>query len=152
MNKNILKKGKRQLILMSTIFLVLAIALAVVGIILAIQGYTAIGTETALGTIILKAGFGTLMTIFGLIFIAASVVMLWTGAAMKTNLGNTLDESIPKGTLNMKKCQRCGREIKENEEFCGNCGAPLSSKKKCKSCGAENDQDKKFCIKCGKEM
>ena len=153
MSKNILKKGKTALLAISILLMVVSIALCVVGIILAVRGFGMIGVDGAnLTSMILLIVFGLLMAVMGIVGFCASFIMIWTGSVMKTNLGNTKDYTIPKGTLNMQKCPNCGTEIKPDDKICGNCGHSLAKTKKCESCGQENDAERKFCDGCGKEF
>lgn len=153
MSKNVLKRGKAGLLTVSIILMVLAVAMCVVGIILAVNGFSMIGTEDANITImILEIVFGLLICALGVVAFVVAFIMLWTGSAMKTNLGNTKDQTIPQGTINMKKCFNCGFEVKPTDKTCGNCGHSLEQTKTCKSCGTKNDASRKFCDECGKEL
>jgi len=58
----------------------------------------------------------------------------------------------------MKKCKNCGAEMPDELNFCGKCGATLSTQsltktstatKKCRSCGFEMREDEIFCGNCG---
>ena len=50
----------------------------------------------------------------------------------------------------MVKCPECGKEV-ENNNFCGNCGAPLQ-KNNCPNCGAPLSPGMKFCSSCGTKL
>src|ERR1051325_8835396 len=44
-------------------------------------------------------------------------------------------------------CPRCGANVANFKNFCGDCGAPLPLE--CKACGSENPAGKRFCADCG---
>ena len=44
-------------------------------------------------------------------------------------------------------CPRCGADVANDKNFCGDCGSPLPVK--CKACGGENPPGKRFCADCG---
>lgn len=50
------------------------------------------------------------------------------------------------------KCNNCGHKIKDDFEFCPNCGAKIIRELVCSNCGTVNDVDASFCKKCGKSL
>lgn len=52
-----------------------------------------------------------------------------------------------------KKCPNCGKPVKNDARFCGECGQPLGGGIiKCAVCGTENNSDAKFCKSCGRPL
>jgi hypothetical protein len=52
-----------------------------------------------------------------------------------------------------KKCPKCGKPVKNDARFCGECGQPLGGGIiKCAVCGTENNSDASFCKKCGRPL
>ena len=59
-------------------------------------------------------------------------------------------------------CTRCGKEIRSDQKFCGNCGAALEAPteqpeekaevKVCKSCGKPLEEGAVFCTNCGTKI
>jgi Double zinc ribbon len=49
-------------------------------------------------------------------------------------------------------CSNCGKELRDNAKFCGDCGTPVQEKKPnwCANCFAELPENTKFCLQCGK--
>jgi len=56
--------------------------------------------------------------------------------------GNSLDET---GSY----CPSCGRRIEENTCYCAGCGKPIASENVCTKCGREVKNDENFYPKCG---
>jgi RNA polymerase subunit RPABC4/transcription elongation factor Spt4 len=54
----------------------------------------------------------------------------------------------------VKNCKNCGFQLKEDDDFCGECGTAVKkepiAEKICKSCGNILDDGLFFCNKCGK--
>jgi predicted amidophosphoribosyltransferase len=51
---------------------------------------------------------------------------------------------------NPKRVCECGTTLDDGDEFCKNCGKPLTVT--CPACGAKIDSDSNFCPKCGKNL
>lgn len=50
------------------------------------------------------------------------------------------------------KCNSCGTELAESDNFCPNCGARRQNEPtRCKFCGTEIEETDKFCTNCGKK-
>ena len=117
---NSIQKQKGWLIGISIAIMLLGVAALVVGIILLVAGIPAIPELAG----ILKTVFGALLILFGLAGIPAGIRWAWVGLALKATKGSIKQGNIAKegGTVNMKKCDKCGTERKEGEEVCANCG------------------------------
>lgn len=48
-------------------------------------------------------------------------------------------------------CEKCGFELREEQEFCPKCGTPKAKKNTCGKCGAELSDGQEFCHKCGQK-
>jgi len=148
---NRIELGKKQLIWLSIIIMVVGAGIIVGGIFLVISGANGIDALEAVASIVLKILGGAFLICGGLIILSIGIVMVWTGGVLKATKGSIAEDNLGKGTVNMLKCPKCGCEIKAGETFCGSCGDALSKTKKCE-CGTENDANKKYCSKCGKEL
>ena len=117
---NSIQKQKGWLVCLSIAVLALGIAALVVGIVLLVSGIPAIPAVAG----ILKVVFGGVLIIFGLAGIPLGVRWAWVGLALNATKGSIKQGNIAKegGTVNMKKCDKCGTERKEGEEVCSNCG------------------------------
>lgn len=52
-------------------------------------------------------------------------------------------------------CQKCGKEIPDGSEFCGECGTKAKGEpqlKFCKHCGAKITADAVMCVHCGRQV
>lgn len=149
---NKIQKGKRALIAISIIVIVFAALMLGGGVVLTVFGAKAIAESASLVTIILEMAFGVILILLGLIGIVMGIIMVWTGGAIKAIHGNIAEGNLGKGTVNMTKCQNCGNEVNQNEEFCTVCGKSLKSVKVCPKCKTENKQNAKHCSKCGEDL
>lgn len=143
---NKIQKGKKNLIILGIILTILTV-LCIVGAVLCIVN-GAVNSKWWLLVI------GALLFIIGLIGIFVCVTFLWTAFSLKATKGNLKEGNIPleNGTINAKRCQNCGEDIKDDDEFCPKCGKPTSGKKICANCKAENNATARVCTKCGQEL
>ncbi len=102
--------------------------------------------------IVLKFVFGVVLFLIGAIGLTLGIIMIWTGGAIKAKFGNIAELNTLNGTVNMKKCPKCGSQIAEKDDFCGVCGKHLEENIKCPSCGKETESSKKYCSHCGKKI
>ncbi len=149
---NIIQKGKRQLMILSIVLLVIGLGLFGGGIALFVSGCIGISAGVEVVIIVLKMVGGALMFALGALAIVVAIIMLWTGGAVKAFSGSLAEGNLAMGTANMIKCPKCGSQVKEGDEVCGNCGKSLKKTKVCKECGTENPSNKKYCSNCGKEL
>lgn len=155
MNKNVDKNayqeahyGKKQLVIVSTVILVLSLLALVGGIVLLVNGIKASGVFGKVWRIVLAV----ILMFIGGVFSYASVMALFTSMGMlKNDSMNVKDGNRAKGTLNIYKCDKCGHEVEEGAEFCKNCGVSLKDYIECE-CGTRNPSDATHCSKCGKEL
>ena len=117
---NSIQKQKGWLVGLSIATIIIGIAAIVVGIILLIAGIPAIPELAG----ILKTVLGALLILFGLAGIPVGIRWAWVGLVLKATKGSIKQGNIAKegGTVNMKKCDKCGTERQEGEEVCSNCG------------------------------
>ena len=117
---NSIQKQKGWLVGISIATIVIGIAAIVVGIILLIAGIPAISSLSG----ILKVVGGAILILLGLVAIPLGIRWAWVGLALNATKGSIKQGNIAKegGTVNMKKCDKCGTERKEGEEVCSNCG------------------------------
>ena len=121
---NSIQKQKSWLIAVGIALFVLAAVSLVFGIILTVGGISKL-TETS-G--IIKLIFGIILVLVAVLFVPTGIKCVWVGSALKATTGSIKMGNIAKegGTVNMKKCDKCGTEIKEGETACSNCGKPYS--------------------------
>ena len=149
---NIIQKGKRQLIILSVIILILALGFFAGGVVLIVSGAMDIAAAQEAFKIVLKLVFGVVMVLIGIVGLILGIVMVWTGGAIKAKFGNIAELNTLNGTVNMKKCPTCGAAIMENDDFCGVCGKRLEQIVVCPNCKKETDSSKKHCTHCGEKI
>lgn len=124
MNK--IQKQKGALIGLGVVAIIISALLLVFGIILTINGAKDLNEVWN----IVKLVFGILMILISLPVCWAGIKFIWVGAYISATKGSIKEGNIAKegGTVNMKKCDKCGTEIKEGETACSNCGKPYEQK------------------------
>lgn len=99
--------------------------------------------------IIAAAGVVTLLSGgFGLFLLAISFSM--TGRSKSVR-----DVNSAKGISGTRLCDKCGRVITKNAQFCEHCGVKQETGlglKKCPNCKTKNSGTAHFCEKCGYEF
>ena len=121
MNK--IEKQKRALIILGIVIIALSVLSLVFGIVLTVSGAKDL-SETIN---IIKLVFGILLILVSIPFGWASIKYIWVGAYLTATKGSIKEGNIAKegGTVNMKKCDKCGTEIKDGETVCSNCGKAI---------------------------
>ena len=116
---NVIEKEKKGLIGLAIFLLVLAAVLLTVGIILVISG-----AKTSEASGIVKLIIGIILIVLNIPCFIAGLNYLFLGLSVKAKKGSIKMGNIAKegGTVNMKKCDRCGTERKEGETVCSTCG------------------------------
>lgn len=119
---NSIQKQKGWLIALGVVLLVLATVSAVFGVILLVGGISKISESAG----VIKLIFGIILILVTVLFVPTGIKCVWVGSALKATQGSIKMGNIAKdgGTVNMKKCDKCGTEIKEGETVCSNCGKP----------------------------
>ena len=148
---NVIEKGKKQLIWLSVIIIIVSLAFFAGGVVLIVSGAMDIAEAASVVGIVLKMVFGVVLILLGCIGLGAGIIMIWTGGAIKAKYGSIMEGNLGFGTVNMQKCPKCGSQIKGDEKFCGICGYNFE-KSKCPNCGEEVEKDKKYCTKCGEKI
>ena len=117
---NSIQKQKVLLIGLGVVFIVIAILLASFGGFLTATGAVSLNTTAG----IVKLVFGILMLLGFFPCVWAGIRFIWVGAVLIAVRGSIKMGNIAKegGTVNMKKCDKCGTELKEGETECSNCG------------------------------
>lgn len=54
--------------------------------------------------------------------------------------------------VGIKRCNNCGKDLKEDAKFCDSCGNNFMNNKICTECGTKNDQFAYFCNNCGNKL
>ena len=115
MNK--IERGKRQLNGFGIALIILSISFFLMGIAGIIAG--AVLKHGYLVLIIL----GVLFVVLSLACVVYGIIFVWLNSALVATKGNLKeDNSIATKTLGVKKCNKCGREIKNESNICENCG------------------------------
>ena len=115
MNK--IERGKRQLSGFGIALIVLSVAFFVLGL-----AGIIIGASLKGGLIVLIV-LGLLFILLSLACVVYGIVFVWLKSALVATKGNLKeDNSIAKTTLGVKKCNKCGTELKAEETACSNCG------------------------------
>ena len=117
---NTIKKQKIMLIGLAIGLLVLGIGCAVLGILLLVKGIATAGDVSGILRIVLSC----LVLILFCLLVFIGVRWLWVGIALKATEGSIKEGNIAKegGTVNIKKCGKCGTVLMDNEKVCPNCG------------------------------
>lgn len=129
MNK--IEKGKVWLIVIGIVLTLLSVVFLCGGIGLLAGGIKSVSAGTNAGGIIMIV-FGSILSIMFFPAIVLGIRYIWIGAYLKATNGSIKEGNIAKegGTINMKKCDKCGTEIKDGETVCSNCGKPVVEDKK----------------------
>ena len=136
--------GKLTLILVSLLFMAIGAA-AVLGGIYAQHNMQ----HWAKYVIVAVAG------VVALVLVLFGLFMFFLSFSMINQSKSVRDENKSKGIANKRLCDKCGRVITKNAEFCEHCGAKQQTGlglKKCPTCKTENSGTAKFCEKCGYEF
>lgn len=142
-----MKYGKRELTITSIIVMILSVVMLAGGIVSIVFG--AINPNGA-WQIIWRVLLGVILVIFGCIALGIGITMFAvTRSMINTDEGNVADGNRAIGTINVRKCDKCGTKLNDDAKFCSKCGN-LIEIKKCAKCGKEMKADAKFCEYCGK--
>lgn len=122
MNK--IQRQKGGLLLLGIIAFVVAVLFVVFGILLLVKGIGNVADGATLAVGIIEIVFGVIMCLLFFPAIIFAVYALSVTLALKATVGSLKMGNIAKegGTINMKKCDKCGTELKDGENVCSNCG------------------------------
>ena len=142
-----MKYGKKELTIVSIVVLVLSIAIFAGGVTLVVLG--ALNPNGA-WQIIWRVLLGAILLIIGGVLFGVGVTMFAvTRSMLNFDSGNVADGNRAIGTINVRKCEKCGKKLSDDASFCSDCGEPVELSV-CESCGKPIPQDAKFCEDCGK--
>ena len=140
---NKIQKGKRWLIAIGIILIVLA-AMALVGAVVCTIFWDARWWMMLIAVV---------LYILGILGLMLGITFVWTAAAMKATIGSLMEANIAlNGTVNANLCPNCGASIKPDDQFCPECGKETSETIVCKKCNAKNARTAKTCTKCGEPL
>ena len=124
MNK--IEKQKGALIGLGIASIVLSFILLVVGVFMLVKGVPALADATKTKGILLIV-FGAIATLLFFPMVCFGVYQTWIGFSLKATTGSIKEGNIAKegGTVNIKKCPRCGTELKDGETVCSECEKPV---------------------------
>lgn len=112
-----IKKG--HLVIFAIVCLILGLCILTGGILLVVFGCKAQNT----GIKAIELCFGIIMILIGIGASITSIAMLIVSCGMmNVENGSVKDGNSAKGTANVKLCDKCGRELEENDKVCPNCG------------------------------
>lgn len=125
---NTIKKQKGALISFGILSFILAILSSVFGVILTIKGASTVSE----GAGIVKLVFGIILIIAFIPLVIFAIKATFVGFSLTATEGSIKQGNIAKqgGTVNMKKCDKCGTELKDGETECSNCGKKIEDIKK----------------------
>ena len=125
MNK--IQRQKGSLVVIGIVTLVLALALLVGGIVMLVSGIPVLVEDSNLTKGILLVVFGSIALLLFVPAVGFGIYDTWVGLSLKATKGSIKEGNIAKegGTVNMKKCSRCGTEIKDGETVCSECQKPV---------------------------
>lgn len=143
-------RGRTQLMIVSIIVFLLSVAMFIGGIVLVVKGCLAHGAINIIWRVIL----GALLILLGGTFVSVAVMMFFTSISMvKNGQGNVADATnTAVGTVGVAKCEKCGTQLDEKDEFCPKCGKKSAQYVNCAKCGAVNNADAEYCTKCGEKL
>ena len=122
MNK--IQRQKGGLLALGIIAFVVAILFVVFGVLLLVKGIGNVADNATLAVGIIKIVVGAIMCLLFFPTIIFAVYAVSITLAMKATMGSIKMGNIAKegGTVNMRKCDKCGTELKDGETVCSNCG------------------------------
>lgn len=91
--------------------------------------------------------FAFIVGAFGLFLVVMSLSLI--------NSWKSVRDTNVKGTANVRLCDKCGRVITKNAEYCEHCGTKQETGlglKSCPNCKTKNSGNAKFCEHCGFEF
>ena len=122
MNK--IQRQKGGLLIFGIIAFIVSILFVVFGILLLVKGIGNVGDDATLAIGIIKIVLGAIMCLLFFPSISFAIYAVSITLAMKATKGSIKMDNIAKegGTVNMRKCDKCGTELKDGETVCSNCG------------------------------
>ncbi len=135
-----LRYGKTALILVSVLMILLAVGAGFGGAMAVIKM-----SHWSKYIIVVVAG------IVALCLLMFGVSMLIVSAGMSGYRKSVRDIGYAKGVDGDRLCDKCGKLLNKDEEFCTHCGAKQTPKEKrvCPLCKGKSDPEAEYCAHCG---
>lgn len=129
MNK--IQKQKGALLTMGIVSLVLAVLAIVGGVALIFNGAKTVSRDGSNVGSILMVVFGAIFCILFVVLFVFGIYGVFVASAEKATQGSIKEGNIAKdgGTVNMRKCDKCGTELKDDDTVCPNCGKKVDMQK-----------------------
>jgi len=124
-----MRYGKKELTITSIVVLILSIAIVGAGIYLIVRG--ALNPNGA-WQIIWRVLLGVVSVLLGILLISVGFTMFSVSRSMiNVEEGNVSDVgNRAKGTVNIHKCEKCGRKLSTDAKFCEECASELEKEDK----------------------
>ena len=136
--------GKRTFIIASLVFILVAILTILCGVVAVVK--MAHWSKYIIVSV---------CSIIGLFFGAIGVFMIIMAPSLIDKQQSVRDENTMKGIADVRLCDKCGRALSDDAEFCASCGAKqlnIAGTKTCAKCKHVNKADADFCEKCGEKF
>ena len=142
-----MKYGKRELTIISVVVIILSVAMLAGGVVSIVYGGI---NPNGAWQIIWRILLGVVLVICGGILLGIGITMFAvTRSMINVDKGNVADGNRAIGTINVRKCDKCGTKLNYDAKYCTKCGKSIEPKK-CTKCGKELKSDSQFCEYCGK--
>ena len=130
MNK--IQKQKGALLTMGIVSLVLAVLAIVGGVALIFNGAKMASNDGSNVGSILMVVFGAILCILFVVLLVLGIYGVFVATAIKATQGSVKQGNIAKegGAVNMRKCDKCGTELKDGDAVCPNCGKKVEDMQK----------------------
>lgn len=121
MNK--IEKQKGGLLGLGIASLIGSVIVIALGVVLIIGGALNLAENVPTAGIIMLV-FGGICCILFFATLIFGIYAVWVSVSLKATQGSIKEGNIAKegGTVNMRKCDKCGTELKDGETVCSNCG------------------------------
>lgn len=122
---NKIEKQRTALRAIGIVALALGFLGAVGGIIMTVFGIIGLVNSNNLVGDILLLVFGVLLLIGGVLAVVWAFTATWVGFSIKATQGSIAEGDLSKGTVNGKKCPKCGCTNTPDATECTSCHTPL---------------------------
>ena len=124
---NKIQKQKGVLVTLGIVEILIGILFVIFGIILVVHGIQGVTKDSNPNLVmdIIRIVGGAVMTLFGCSCTLYGGRTLWISLAVRATKGSIAETNIGKGTVNGKKCPKCGCTNTPDSTKCTSCGADL---------------------------